>query len=313
MKKKVIVLMMCAVLCIGITACGKKTKDTSTEPTIELTEEITKNPEPTTKDKITKEPEPTTKDEITKQPEPTTKNEITKQPEPTTKDEITKQPKPTKAEEISITPEAKDKLKESNSSTTQASGIIDGKNYSSEEFKFSITVPENYVILDETTSLNLLYDSVKLMYDSVDSMMNALDTMGIKYLFVATTTEPLNVNTTANIIAQVYPTSLLPGTLEEILQAIMDDSSQPLKELGAEFEMSEPEIQKINDNNIGIAKSKILLNGEFGGRTYDNATMYQQYICFENGDNRIMLSVTYYTQEEEKKIEDMIQTIKITK
>lgn len=202
---------------------------------------------------------------------------------------------------------------EAEATPTAEAGDGEENKYSSKDYGFEITVPEDFIIYDEATSLGIIYQSMALLYQSVDDMMAAFETVGIKYPFVSVTTKPVSNNASANIITQLCPASALPGTLEDVVKQSLAASEQQYTALGVTPTSGEPEIIQVDGKDICVADSSVYLDGDFGGVTYNDFTLYQKIIAFDSGSNRIMISCTYYNEDEGKAMTSMVDTIRILK
>lgn len=224
-------------------------------------------------------------------------------------------PEPTSTPETTPTPVPgeQDQTTEDQTTGDQTTPIIDGTKYHNETYGFEITVPDDYVIYDEETSMNIIYQSMAALYQSVDEMIAAFDSVGIKYPFVSVTSKPIEQNASANIIVQLCPSSVLPGTLEDIIKQSLDSSSQQYISIGVTPTMGEPKLVSVDGKDICVADSSVYIDGDFAGTTYKDFTLYQKYLGFDSGSNRIIMNCTYYNEEEGKAIDEMINSIHILK
>ncbi len=277
MRKRIIAVMMCMVLGLSAVSCGKK-NDGGEESTPTPTSIETGTPTPETTPETTSTPEAT--------PETTSIPEDQTTGDQTTGDQTT---------------------------GDQTTPVIDGTKYHSETYGFEITVPDDYVIYDEETSMNIIYQSMAALYQSVDEMIAAFDLVGIKYPFVSVTSKPVEQNASANIIVQLCPSSVLPGTLEDIIKQSLDSSSQQYISIGVTPTMGEPKLVSVDGKDICVADSSVYIDGDFAGTTYKDFTLYQKYLGFDSGSNRIIMNCTYYNEEEGKAIDEMINSIRILK
>lgn len=188
-------------------------------------------------------------------------------------------------------------------------GTIDGTTFTSESMGFSISMPDNWTIMNYEDSYNTLYSVMGTLYENVDTMKSAMKAAGIDYPFYAIMND--RITDTPNVICQSAPSSAYgANSLENIMAASVEQTIQQYLSMNGISEAEPVEKFDVNGNEIYSATITTVINGEFAGQMKENYKIIQRLVFFKTKDTVINLSITYYDEIPVEDIDSIIASIK---
>lgn len=197
--------------------------------------------------------------------------------------------------------------------TSSEAASIEGTTYSNPSLGFSVTLPDDWTIFDHDASLQTIYASMNMVIDNVDEFKKTLEASNMDYPFYAQGIAEAD-GSMPNIIAQSMPLSNLGGMkMEDITNQIMDQAILQYKQQNATCTADPAEKFVIDGQDVYVASSKVVINGEFAGQQLENYELYQKLIAFSSNDNLIVLNLTYFDSEDTSVMEGIQNTLKFIK